>query len=350
MDVMMAQWNENGQGRPHTRAARHEARSSRGGEDERYSAVVPAAQAGERLDKVMALCWPEFSRARLQQWVRAGQVSVDGGPCRPRDRLKGGERIELQATIETEERWQAEGLPLYIVYEDEALIVVDKAAGMVVHPAAGNPSGTMLNALLGHDPGLARVPRAGIVHRLDKDTSGLLVVARTVEAHAALVRQLQERRFERVYEAVVHGAVTAGGSIDAPIGRHPHHRTRMAVVNHGREARTHYRVRRRFRAHTHLEVRLETGRTHQIRVHMAHAHHALVGDPVYGGRRRYSAGNSEALNAVLAGFSRQALHAARLGLVHPVSGEPLVWQSALPPDMQTLLAALEANDSIAMPR
>ncbi len=321
------------------------------GEDDepasRQACRAPESMAGERLDRVLAHCWPEFSRARLQQWIRDGRVSVDGRLLRPRDRLRGGERLELRVGSEPDDRWRPETIPLSIVHEDEALIVVDKAAGMVVHPAAGNRNGTMLNALLAHDPGLAGVPRAGIVHRLDKDTSGLLVVARTLEAQTALVRQLQARAFERVYAAVVHGVVTAGGVVDAPIGRHPRQRTRMAVVAGGREARTHYRVRRRYRAHSLLELRLETGRTHQIRVHMAHIHHPLVGDPVYGGRRRRAAGAGAALDAALDGFGRQALHAARLGLHHPVTGEAMAWESRLPSDMAGLLSALEADREAA---
>ena len=339
MGAMMKEWNAG-----HVETGPDEEDSMEGA---CRQARAPESLAGERLDRVLVHCWPEYSRARLQQWVRAGQVRVDGRRLRPRDRLKGGERIELLVETEADERWRPEPVPLTIVHEDAALLVVDKPAGMVVHPAAGNPSGTLLNALLAHDPGLAHVPRAGIVHRLDKDTSGLLVVARTIEAQAALVRQLQARAFERLYEAVVHGVVTAGGQVEAAIGRHPRQRTRMAVVAGGREARTHYRVRRRYRVHTHLELRLETGRTHQIRVHMAHIHHPLVGDPVYGGRRRYGAGSGDGLNAVLAGFTRQALHAVHLGLSHPVTGEPMAWDSPLPADMRELLSALAADEEAA---
>ena len=306
-------------------------------------AAVPAALTGERLDKILALLWPRFSRARLQQWVHQGQVLVDGQKRRPRDRLKGGESISVIAIAEANERWQGEDIALNIVYQDDALLIVDKAAGMVVHPAAGNPSGTLLNALLFHDPDLARVPRAGIVHRLDKDTSGLLVVARTIESQADLVRQLQAREFERVYEAVVFGQLTAGGCVDEPIGRHPKQRTKMAVVAAGREARTHYRLRQRFRRHSHLELRLETGRTHQIRVHMAYIRHPIVGDPAYAGRRRNAAGSSESLRNMLEGFGRQALHAARLGLCHPLTGETMFWESPLPDDMRLLLATLHQD-------
>ena len=231
-------------------------------------------------------------------------------------------------------------MPVAVLYEDADLLVVDKPAGLVVHPAAGNPDRTLVNALLHRDPDLARLPRSGIVHRIDKDTSGLLVVARTLRAHRSLVEQLREHAVVREYEAVAMGVLTGGGTVDAPIGRDPRHRTRMAVVAGGRPAVTHYRVVARFRAHTHVRVRLETGRTHQVRVHLAHLHHPLVGDPVYGGRLRIPAGCSPELAEALRAFRRQALHAARLELTHPANGAPLHWESPLPADLRALLASL----------
>jgi len=301
-----------------------------------------------RIDRVLAQLFPEFSRARLQQWLRDGQVRLDRLPPRsPREKVRGGEEVELSAVIEPDERWRPEAMPLNVVYEDESLIVINKPAGMVVHPAAGNRDGTLLNALLHHDPALAAVPRAGIVHRLDKDTSGLLVVARTLSAQHILAAQIQARTISREYQAVVVGVMTGGGEVDAPIGRHPTLRTRMAVVARGRRAVSHYRVLERFRAHTHISVRLDTGRTHQIRVHMAHLRHPIVGDPVYGGRLRIPPACSPELNAVLRGFRRQALHAWRLALEHPTRGELMEWSADLPQDMRQLLTVLREDAATA---
>ncbi|MFZ5594372.1 MAG: 23S rRNA pseudouridine(1911/1915/1917) synthase RluD [Pseudomonadota bacterium] len=310
---------------------------------ERLSSLIPLAMAGMRLDQALAELFSGYSRARLQQWIRNGQVMVDARQWRPKDKVSGGERVEIVAALEEEVTSQPQPIPLTVVYEDEALLVINKSAGLVVHPAAGNPEGTMLNALLHHAPELIHVPRAGIVHRLDKDTSGLLVVARTLKAQAHLVEQLQERAFEREYEAVAVGVMTAGGRVDAPIGRHPVDRKRMAVTASGKEAVTHYRVAERFRAHTHVKVRLETGRTHQIRVHMAHIHYPLLGDPVYGGRLRIPRDSGAGLADTLRHFKRQALHAARLGLVHPESGERMGWQVPLPDDMAALLGILRED-------
>lgn len=309
-------------------------------ETETLSAVVPATLGGQRLDQVLAQLFPDYSRARLQQWIKAGQVQVDGAVRRPKDKLLGGERVVVQATAEQAVHWQAESIPLDIVYEDEAILVINKPAGLVVHPGSGNPDGTLVNALLNHAPELEQVPRAGIVHRLDKATSGLLVVARNLKSQKQLVAALQARSVKRQYQAVVCGVLPSGGTVEAPIGRHPVDRKRMAVVAGGKEAVTHYRVIQRYRAHTHLRVDLETGRTHQIRVHMAHVRHPLVGDPVYGQRLRIPPDSSEQMMATLRGFKRQALHAARLGLVHPFSGAALEWQAPLPDDMLQLLAVL----------
>jgi len=313
----------------------------------RLERIVPDDLAGLRLDQALARLFPDYSRSRLTAWLKAGRISVDGESWRARDKVFGGERIGLSVVLEAEGEWLPEAITLNIVYEDPHLLVIDKPAGLVVHPAAGNPSGTLLNALLHHDPALAKLPRAGIVHRLDKDTTGLLVVARTLPAQTALVNQLQARSLLREYQAVVTGVLVTGGTVDAPVGRHPVQRKRMAVTPGGKPAITHYRVVERFRAHTWIRCRLETGRTHQIRVHMAHLQHPLVGDPVYGGRLRLPPGGSESLAETLRGFRRQALHAGRLGLVHPESGEALEWRSPLPDDMRRLLDALREDEAQA---
>jgi len=301
---------------------------------------VGVEQAGRRLDQVLAEAFPEFSRSRLQAWIEGGHVRVDGGPRRARDKLRVGEEIRLEAIAERRVGCRAQAIPLAIVFEDEDILVVDKPASLVVHPAAGNPDGTLQNALLHHAPQLERLPRAGLVHRLDKDTTGLLVVAKTLRAHRSLVEQLQRRGVHREYRALVSGSLVAGGRVDAPLGRHPTQRTRMAVVSHGRPAVTHYRVLERFGAHTLLGVQLETGRTHQIRVHLAQIAHPLVGDPVYGGRARPPKGAGARLKTMLAQFPRQALHAAVLGLDHPASGAPVRFESALPADLTDLLQCL----------
>lgn len=304
------------------------------------TATVPPAAAGRRLDQVMVELFPDYSRSRLQDWIKAGQVTVDGRPPRSRDKVWGGEQVALAPLETVELPWSGEAIPLTVVYEDADIMVIDKPPGLVVHPAAGNWDGTLVNALLHHAPELAALPRAGIVHRLDKDTSGLLVVARTPAAHKSLVAQLQARTVRREYDAIVVGVLTAGGTVDAPIGRHPIDRKRMAVVEGGREAVSHYRVAERYRGHSYVKVRLETGRTHQIRVHMAHRQHPVLGDPVYGGRLRLPAGCSDALRAALQQFKRQALHAGALGLIHPGSGAELAWQAPLPADMRDLLTLL----------
>ena len=308
--------------------------------DEAYDAEVPESLAGERLDRVLAELFPDFSRSRLQQWVKEGRCEVDGRVGRNKDRLAGGERLALSARFEDQVQPDAQPIPLRLVYEDEHLLVVDKPAGLVVHPAAGNPDGTLQNALLHHDLSLRELPRAGIVHRLDKDTSGLLVVARTPAAHRHLVERLQERDIHREYIAVVVGVMVAGGTVDEPVGRHPTQRTRMAVVASGKPAVTEYRVEERFRAHTLLRLKLETGRTHQIRVHMAHIRYPIVGDPVYGVRLKIPAGASEELREALRGMRRQALHARRLGLTHPATGEWMEWESPLPADIAHLIDVL----------
>lgn len=305
---------------------------------------IPLSEAGKRLDSVLAALWPEHSRARLQAWLREGHIHIDGSARRPKDKVLGGEQVQLAKPAPTHTPDQrAQPIELKIVYEDETLFVIDKPIGLVVHPAAGNPDGTLLNALLHRDPALEALPRAGIVHRLDKNTSGLMVVARTPEAHTDLVRQLQARSVGREYLALVQGEVTAGGTVDAPIGRHPIERKRMSVHEGGKEAISHYRIEQRLRGYTLLRVHLETGRTHQIRVHMQHIRFPIVGDPVYGGRLRLAAGLSEPQREALQRFRRQALHATRLHLQHPLEGIPMHWDSPMPHDMTQLLHHLEAT-------
>ncbi len=302
---------------------------------------IPAAYAGKRLDQALAALCTDLSRSRIQQWIEAGYVRLDATQPRRADKVKGGETVELYIPETPERPWQAQAIALNVVYEDEHLLVVDKPAGMVAHPAPGNREGTLLNALLHHDAALHAVARAGIVHRLDKDTSGLLVVAKSEAVRLRLVAALRDRRLTREYLALVNGVMIAGGEIAAPIGRHPRQRTRMAVAARGKQALSHYRVQQRFRAHTLVRVRLESGRTHQIRVHLSHIGFPIVGDPVYGGRARIPPDCSEHLAQVLRRFRRQALHAARLALTHPVSGERMQWTAPLPKDMRELITALQ---------
>ena len=293
-----------------------------------------------RLDQALSALLPAYSRSRLQQWLKTGQLRVDGQIRRPRDPVAGGETVSGELALEPQTVAVAQDIPLDLRYQDADLLVLNKPAGLVAHPAAGNRDGTLVNALLHYCPELATLPRAGLVHRLDKDTTGLLVVARSLRAHTALVDQLQARRIERDYLAVVNGVPVAGGRVEAPVGRHPVDRQRMAVTPGGKPAVTHYRVLRRFRAHALLRVKLETGRTHQIRVHMAHIRLPLLGDPVYGGRPRLPPGASPRCIEVIQNFRRQALHAERLALIHPVSGERLEWRAEIPADLAELLAAL----------
>lgn len=304
---------------------------------------VPPEHSDRRLDQAAAELMPEHSRSRLQGWIKSGALTVNGKACKPRDKVMLGDKLELDAEPEAQVSWQAESISLDIVYEDEHLLVINKPAGLVVHPAAGHADGTLVNALLNHAPEVENLPRAGIVHRLDKDTSGIMVVARSLIAHTSLVDQLQTRTMGREYEAIVVGTLTGGATVDAPIGRHPRERKKMAVVPTGKPAVTHYRLIERFAAHTHVRCKLESGRTHQIRVHMAHVKHPLIGDPQYGGRLRLPKGTTDELRDVLAGFQRQALHARQLTLQHPQTGEVMTWEVPLPEDMETLLAALRKH-------
>ena len=301
---------------------------------------VPADMTGLRLDQALARLLPAYSRSRLQQWVRSARVLVDGAACAPKDKVWGGERIEVRAESDGTREDAPQNIPLTIVYEDAQLLVIDKPPGLVVHPGSGNPRGTLLNALLHHAPALAALPRAGIVHRLDKDTSGLLVVAKTLEAHASLVRQLQAHSVRREYLAVVAGVPAPHGQVDAPIGRHPVARTKMAVVARGKPALTHFRVRRGGDSWALVQCRLETGRTHQIRVHMRSIGHPLLGDRVYGSGKL-----PRGLPESARGFARQALHAARLELAHPASGERIAFSTPLPHDLAQLVATLERSSN-----
>ena len=305
---------------------------------------VPAELAGMRLDVVLARLLPQYSRARLQGWIDVGRVQIEGREASRRERVGAADRLRVQAEFPRDEQVTAgeAAVPFVIAHTDEAFWIIDKPAGLVVHPGAGNREGTLQNALLTLDPELSRVPRAGIVHRLDKDTSGLMLVARTPEAQAAFVRSLAAREVEREYLALCLGELSGGGVIDAPIGRHRSQRTRMAVREDGRDAVTHYRIERRLPGSTLLRVKLETGRTHQIRVHLAHLGYPLLGDPVYAGRARYPAGLSALQRAAIDGFRRQALHATRLAFAHPVTGEPEQFESPLPKDFTNLLQVLAA--------
>lgn len=307
------------------------------------AAEVPFDLGGQRLDQIAAQLFPEHSRSRLAGWIKDGRLTVDGAVLRPKDIVHAGSRLALDVELEAQGEWKAQDIELDIVYEDEHILIIDKPAGLVVHPAAGHQDGTLLNALLHHVPGLENVPRAGIVHRLDKDTTGLMVVAKTLEAHTHLVAQLQARSVSRVYEAIVVGVIVSGGKVDAPISRHGVMRQKMAVVPTGKQAISHYRVLERFRSHTHTRVKLETGRTHQIRVHMAHIGFPLVGDPVYGGRFRIPPGASPTLVESLREFPRQALHARFLELDHPATGVRMKWESPLPDDFNWLLSLLRQD-------
>ena len=317
----------------------------------RHEATVPLSAAGRRFDQALAEMFPDYSRSRLTAWIKAGGVTLDGAQAPPRQLLRGGEQVRLEVELEDEVAMAPEDIALDIVHEDGHVLVLNKPAGLVVHPGAGNSAGTLLNALLHHDPVLAQLPRGGIVHRLDKDTSGLMVVAKTLPAHTALVDMLSRHDVERQYEAVVLGTLVAGGTVDAPIGRHMGDRLRQAVRDEedGKHAVTHYRLRERFRAHSLIQCSLETGRTHQIRVHLAHIGHPLIGDPLYGGGLKLPKGATSELVAALRGFRRQALHAERLAFEHPVSREPLSFSAERPADQQALIDALRADTAQAPP-
>jgi len=311
----------------------------------RLKLTLPETLKGSRLDLALATLLPDHSRMTIQRWIREQHVSINGQKSTtPRDKVKGLEEVIICAPKAIQPAYEAEDMNLDIVFEDETLLIINKPAGLVVHPAPGHPGSTLLNALLHHAPALADLPRAGIVHRLDRETSGLLVIAKTQPALHSLTKQLRARTIKRIYDAVVSGTVISGGTVDAPIGRHPVQRKRMAVTEEGRPSVTHYRVSERFRQHTRLVVQLETGRTHQIRVHMAHVGFPLFGDPVYGGRLQLPKKAGPELILLLRGFRRQALHAKKLGLIHPITGKSLEFEAPLPEDLQTLIQGLR-NDT-----
>ena len=310
------------------------------------TAMIPVDAAGRRLDKVLASLFPPYSRSQLQNWLREGRMTMEGSIPSQRQIVRGGERLHLRVPNEVPQDWQPQSLPLQVVYEDSEIVVIDKPAGLVVHPGAGNPDTTLANAILHHYPENRILARAGVVHRLDKGTTGLLVVARTESARQKLIEDLEARTIHRHYLALVHGRPVAGGTVDEPIGRHPKDRRRMAVSNKGKPAVTHFRIERRYDFHTLLRVRLETGRTHQIRVHLAHAGLPLVGDLLYGGRPRMPPRASTELATLMRSFDRQALHATELSITHPDSGKRLTWESALPQDFQQLLEVLPRQHNI----
>ncbi len=306
-------------------------------------AIIPVELAGKRLDQAIAIIFPDYSRTRLQEWIKGQHVTVNGQFVQPRHRVLGGEIIHINAEMPIETHWNPSQISMYIIYEDDSLLVINKPAGLVVHPAAGHYQNTLANAILHYLPNSAELPRAGIVHRLDKETSGLLVIAKTLTAQTDLVKQLQKHKIEREYEAIVIGVMTGGGTVDAPIGRHPVHRQRMAVNEGGKQAVSHYRVIERFRGHTYIRVLLETGRTHQIRVHMSEINHPLLGDAIYGARAIIPKGASSLLIDKIRHFKRQALHAKRLALIHPITKELMQWSAPLPEDMHEMLNILRES-------
>ena len=302
-----------------------------------------SSQAGKRFDQILADSFPDFSRSQLQKWLKKGAILVDNKIVPGKQKLVGGEKINLNIELESQTEWSPENIPLNIIYEDEHIIIINKPVNMVVHPGAGNNTGTLSNALLYHFPEIKNVPRAGIVHRLDKDTSGLLIVAKTIKAHTSLVEQLQERSVHREYEAITTGVITSGSTINKPIGRNPHHRTKMAVVDDGKNAITTFKVIEKYRAHSRIRCKLETGRTHQIRVHMQSINAPLLGDQTYNLRLRIPNGATNELVQQLRTFKRQALHAYKLGVIHPETGEKLYFTAQPPNDMQLLIKTLR-ND------
>ena len=307
--------------------------------------IIPTRMTGERLDASLAEMLPDFSRSKITAWIKSGDALINGKNFKPKDKVSGDEAVDLTLNQKQSNDWAAEKIPLNVVYEDEDIIVINKEFGLVTHPGAGNWTGTLANALLYYDPALSKLDRAGIVHRLDKNTSGLMVVARNEKSQKYLVEQLQNHSVDREYSAIVYGHMIAGGTVDEPIGRDPKDRVKQAVSMSGKNAITHYRAIDRFNSHTHVKAILETGRTHQIRVHLSHVGHSLVGDPMYGGRVRFPKKASEELKDALLNFKRQALHSKKLTLNHPISGELMSWKVPLPDDMLGLLEVLKKFDS-----
>ncbi len=306
--------------------------------------IIPEELAGKRLDQALSRLYPEHSRSRIQSWIKSGDVRVNNLNIKQRDQVSVGDAIEINTELNSVDKYQAEAIELDIIHEDDAIIIINKPAGLVVHPGAGNPNRTLLNALLNFDNSLDTIPRAGIIHRLDKETTGIMVVARTLEAHTYLVDKLQKREIKREYQAIVCGQLVAGGSIENKMGRHPVHRVKMAVTNSGKNATTHYRVLKKFQHYTHLHVQLETGRTHQIRVHMSHIKHPIVGDPVYGNNNSIRKGVNSSLRDIIKNFKRQALHAYSLELPHPTTGNKMKFNAELPDDINSLIDALNTHD------
>jgi 23S rRNA pseudouridine1911/1915/1917 synthase len=306
--------------------------------------IIPTRMTGERLDASLAEMLPDFSRSKITAWIKSGDALMNGKNFKPKDKVSGNEIVDLTLNQKQSNDWAAEEIPLNIVYEDEDIIVINKQFGLVTHPGAGNWSGTLANALLYYDPALSSLDRAGIVHRLDKNTSGLMVIARNEKSQKYLVEQLQNHSVDREYSAIVYGHMIAGGTVDEPIGRDPKDRVKQAVSMSGKDATTHYRAIERFKSHTHVKAILETGRTHQIRVHLSHVGHSLIGDPMYGGRVRFPKKASVELKDVLLNFKRQALHSKKLTLTHPISGELMSWKAPLPDDMLGLLEVLKKFD------
>ena len=306
--------------------------------------TIPEELSGKRLDQALSKLYPEHSRSRIQSWIKSGDVSVNNLNYKQRDQVDFGDVIEIITEIKNVDKFQAEDIALNVIYQDNAIIIIDKPAGLVVHPGAGNPNHTLANALLNFDKNLEAVPRAGIIHRLDKETTGIMVVARTPESHTFLVNRLQERTIKREYQALVCGQIVSGASIENKMGRHPIHRTKMAVTNSGKIATTHYRVIKKYQHYTHLHVQLETGRTHQIRVHMSHIKHPIIGDPVYGNNNSIRKGLDPNLREIIKNFKRQALHAYSLELPHPDTEERMQFSAELPEDMRALITALNTYD------
>lgn len=306
--------------------------------------IIPKELAGKRLDLALSKLYPEHSRSRIQSWIKVGDVSVNNLSYKQRDKVDFGDVIEINTELNNVDKYQAEAIDLNIIHEDRALIIINKPAGLVVHPGAGNPNHTLVNALLNFDENLDAIPRAGIIHRLDKDTTGIMIVARTLESHTYLINKLQKRDIKREYQTIVCGRLTAGSSIENRMGRHPIHRTKMAVTNSGKPATTHYRIIKKYQHYTYLRVQLETGRTHQIRVHMSHIKHPIVGDPVYGNNNSVRKGVNPSLRETIKSFNRQALHAYAVELPHPVTGNIMKFNADLPDDMKTLIEALNFND------
>ena len=312
---------------------------------EKLKIIIPERMTGERIDAAIARMLPEYSRSKISTWIKAGDVLINQHKFKPKDRSKGDEIVEVSLKQSENISWVAEDIPLEVVFEDDDIIIINKPVGLVTHPGAGNWKGTLANGLLGYDPELFKLDRAGIVHRLDKNTSGLMVVARSEKAQKNLVEQLQTHTVSREYSAIVYGHMISGGSVDKPIGRDSRDRIKQAVTESGKHAITHYRVIDRFAHHTHVKAILETGRTHQIRVHLSHIGYSLIGDPMYGGKIRFPKKADEALKDALKGFKRQALHAKKLTIVHPISGEIMSWKAPLPDDMLTLLDVLSEFDA-----